>query len=62
MIYPIPPETDFFCWFAFNGCCNSTAYCGVPPIAYVSFIIIALFAFIEVIVHRRKQSQKKEDS
>jgi hypothetical protein len=50
MIYPIPPETEFFCWFFFNGCCNSTIVgtiwnspCGVPPFIYFIFGFIILF-------------------
>jgi len=55
MIYPIPPETEAFCWFFFNGCCNSTVPCGIPPFIYVAVVFIACLG-----VWRALKSQKKE--
>jgi hypothetical protein len=57
--YPIPPETEAFCWFFFNGCCNSTVPCGIPPVVMflIAMVVLSgvLFAF-----SRRFRPEKKE--
>jgi hypothetical protein len=59
MIQPIPPETEFFCWFFFNGCCNSTVECGVPPFVYVVFLI-AFLAVIFIIIRSLNRKGDRE--
>jgi len=65
MIYPIPPETEFFCWFMYNGCCNSSITmweCGIPPFIYfiagLPVLVLLYYALKRGLGERKRDSQE----